>query len=125
MPLAVYVYRQANSRTDGPASVTVVNVEGPFEPTDDAPPFLLDTRNPTPASIREYARLVPAEMDAELGTWRAKRVPGAAGPMFGGSYAGATDGRFRKALGFYGAVAIHDRYETVRDAQEGTDDATS
>lgn len=43
---------------------------------------------------------------------------GVAGPMFGGNYGASSDGRFgeacRKLLGhdFYGAVPIHDRFET-------------
>jgi hypothetical protein len=34
------------------------------------------------------------------------------GPMFGGNYAATSDSRFGEAVGFYGAVPIHDRYET-------------
>jgi hypothetical protein len=34
------------------------------------------------------------------------------GPMMGGNYIASSDSRFTKAIGFYGAVPVHDRYET-------------
>lgn len=37
---------------------------------------------------------------------------GCVGWMFGGSYAESSDSRFSEMVGFYGAVAIHDRQET-------------
>lgn len=37
---------------------------------------------------------------------------GHAGWMMGGSYISTSDGRFADAIGFYGAVALHDRSET-------------
>lgn len=45
----------------------------------------------------------------------------AIGPMAGGNYAASSDSRFEEAIravtgrGFYGAVAIHDRFETQRE----------
>ena len=45
----------------------------------------------------------------------------AIGPMMGGNYAASSDSRFGEAIraatgrDFYGAVAIHDRFETQRE----------
>ena len=80
--------------------LTVVNVEGPFEPRPDAPAVILEEHVPG------CLRLVPRDLKAS-GAWA----------MFGGNYAATCDSRFRQAcetlLGhrFYGAVAIHDRVE--------------
>ena len=38
--------------------------------------------------------------------------PGGAGPMMGGTYAATSDSRFGKATGVYGAIPIHDRFES-------------
>ena len=40
------------------------------------------------------------------------------GSMMGGAYIATSDSRFREATGIYGAVALHDRFET----QEQCDD---
>lgn len=51
-------------------------------------------------------------------TWVAERPANAAGPMFGGCYVATSDSRFsdevERIVGgrFYGAVALHDRFET-------------
>lgn len=37
---------------------------------------------------------------------------GMVGPMMGGAYVGGSDSRITQAFGFYGAVALHDRFET-------------
>lgn len=37
---------------------------------------------------------------------------GVVGPMAGGCYVGTCDSRLREAIGFYGAVSLHDRFET-------------
>lgn len=37
---------------------------------------------------------------------------GSLGGMMGGCYIACSDSRFTKAAGIYGAVALHDRYET-------------
>lgn len=63
-----------------------------------------------------------AEIDpttVQASEWIPLRKPDQVGPMAGGHYAGTSDGRFsaavEKILGsrFYGAVPIHDRFETV------------
>jgi hypothetical protein len=40
------------------------------------------------------------------------------GPMMGGNLAYTPDSRWSKAVGFYGAVPIHDRYETSQQYKE-------
>jgi hypothetical protein len=81
--------------------VTVVNVPGPHEPTEDAPGVILQ-RGP-------------------LGTVNAVPVDGGGpqmiGPMMGGCYIATSDSRFSEKVrslgGSYGAIALHDRYESV------------
>ena len=43
----------------------------------------------------------------------AARPAGAVGPMFGGAFIHTSDSRFSKATGVYGAIPLHDRYETA------------
>jgi hypothetical protein len=107
MGLILSVYRNAeltgdysnNGESARFSKLTVINCEGPFEPTDDAPAVLLESH------VRGCLRLRPLSLDV-------KRVI-----MFGGNYAATSDSRFsgkcRELLGgnFYGAVAIHDRVE--------------
>jgi hypothetical protein len=89
-------------------SLTVVNIDGPFEPADDAPPVLLVEHH------RGCLSLVPAERSQGGTAWR--KVQGKHF-MMGGNYGATSDGRFsgkcETLLGhrFYGAVAIHDRVE--------------
>lgn len=109
MGLILYVYRAPDGDFTGGGisgrvkEITVVNVDGPFDPTPERPAFRLEMH------VRGCLRLVPA--DAPAG---GKSI----GPMFGGNYAATSDSRFgaacEKLLGarFYGAVAIHDRFET-------------
>lgn len=78
-----------------------------FDADEDAPAFKLVAGN-----LRGTVKLVPVGDERE---------GKGAGPMFGGNYAATSDGRFgkacRKIVGgeFYGAVAIHDRFETWKD----------
>lgn len=83
----------------GVDAVTVVNVDGPFEPMPWAPAAML-SRNAFGDPI-----IVPA--DARDGAFGE-----AVGPMMGGTYAGTSDGRFGAATGIYGAIPIHDRFES-------------
>lgn len=54
-----------------------------------------------PASINEKGEVVPRD-----GKWW----------MMGGNYGATSDGRFSRMIGgMYGAVAIHDRYETQEE----------
>lgn len=71
-----------------------------FPETEERPAFRLEKHYPG------CARLIPINIPA-----------GKAGPMFGGAFGHTSDARFTEAvedcLGqqFYGAVAIHDRFE--------------
>lgn len=106
MGLRISVFRDTASQYDctlnGVSSrytqLTVVNVDGPAEPSDDAPAVRLE-RGPMGS-----VRLVPEEA-------------GDSWTMFGGNYGSTCDSRFSRAIEsllghrFYGAVAIHDRVE--------------
>lgn len=106
MGLIVSVYRDASSNYDctnnGASSrftkLTLVNVDGPFEPSEDAPAAKL-CKGPI-----NSVNIVPVEVE---GKWT----------MFGGNYAATSDSRFSDAVSrilgfpFYGAVGIHDRVE--------------
>jgi len=86
--------------------VTAINCEGPFDPAPDRPPVILESH------VANCVRAVPVDTDG-----RPLRRPEHTGPMFGGCYVASSDSRFgekvRALLGhkFYGAVALHDRYE--------------
>lgn len=125
MGLIVSVYRnaekgmQADFTAGGLSSrygaLTVVNVDGPFDPTPERPAVALVDG---PLGTK---RLVPVLGSDEEG-WQMVQPQGHVGPMMGGNYAGTSDSRWGRAVGFYGAVAIHDRYETVeRYAQLSSD----
>jgi len=106
MGLRVNVYRAAGRDcTNGGVSskydtLTVVNADGPFDPSDDAPAAKL--------LIGPYdtIRLVPVELD-EQNVW----------VMFGGNLASTSDSRFGEAIEklggdrFAAAVNIFDRVE--------------
>lgn len=77
--------------------VTLIDVPGPSEPGEDAPACRLVRRN---IGGKVVVSAVPVE------------TPGGVGPMMGGCYIATSDSRFREAVGFYGAVALHDRWET-------------
>lgn len=130
MGLRVSVYRQAENEfsrswpcdttnggiTSRYSDLCVVNVEGPFEPTDDCPAVML-----VKGALRTVI-LVPAELIMP-GEWLP--VPGNtkeyAGPMFGGNYAATSDSRFSEAIhalgcdNSYMAVPVHDRFDTWAD----------
>ena len=81
----------------GKRYVTLVNVPGPSTPAPDAPPARLESNafgNPIVVSVI--------------------RPPGMVGPMAGGTFAYSSDSRFGEAVGIYGAVPIHDRFEDAR-----------
>lgn len=108
MGLMVFVYRPANfpDCTNGGVSyrydtLTLVNVPGPFEPSENAPAAWL-----VPGNLPKTAKIVVVDPKEEK-RWH----------MFGGNYAGSSDGRFDDALfrltgGWHQCLApIHDRYE--------------
>lgn len=114
MGLLVNVYRTGitdctnsgiSSRTD---QLCLMNVDGPFEPSERALPAMLVKNH------GNTVKIVPCWAGiSDHGEW----YPTEAHVMMGGNYAASSDSRFSKAvedlLGhrFYGAVAIHDRVE--------------
>lgn len=113
MGIRINVYRfPLGDCTNGGVSgrhttLTVVNCEGPFNPTPDAPPVYLHSHH------RGCLRIVPAAMGPN-GKW----LPIHGHWMMGGNFGHTSDSRFvekcRELLDtdyFYGAVAIHDRRE--------------
>ena len=77
----------------------LTNVEGPWEPGDDAPAAKL-----MPGNLPGTLKIVPDEV---ANNWH----------MMGGNYAATSDSRFTEACKnlldgkFYGAVPVHDRVE--------------
>ena len=107
MGLLVDVYRSAGSDcTNGGISsrydsLCVMNVDGPFEPSERACAVMLVNGSYGSKHIRP-AKLVAGEWVADRDKWY----------MAGGNFAATSDSRFSEfsdAVGFYGAVAIHDR----------------
>lgn len=84
-------------------TVTVENIPGPFEPSDDAPAAVL-TRNALGNPV-----ITPRDLPVNM-----------AGPMFGGTYAASSDSRYARAAGIYGALPVHDRFETYQRLEELT-----
>lgn len=82
---------------------------GPFTPDDDAPAAVLVYRN------MGDERLVHVEPLHERGE-------GFTPYMAGGGYAGTSDSRFRRLVGFYGAVSVHDYAETWKHYDSMTRD---
>ena len=100
MGLRVDIYRntyqsQLNAFA-GVVEITVVNVPGPFEPTRTAP----------------AARLIPGHGPGQVIVVPAEQPAGMVGPMFGGAFAYTSDSRWFEAAKMYGAVPVHDRFET-------------
>jgi hypothetical protein len=92
-------------------ALCLVNVDGPFDPSESAPAAMLVKGN-----LRGTVRIVPAvKVEISSGDMPEYTTPGR--PMMGGNYAATSDSRFSDACEkitgatFYGAVAIHDRYE--------------
>jgi hypothetical protein len=90
-------YRSSKCLLAHADKVTLVNVEGPFEPSDGRPAALLVD------GPRGSKNIKPATRDAK-GGWVIAPGRFAAG----GSYVATTDTRFGEAVGFYGAVSLHD-----------------
>lgn len=125
MGLTADIYKsQGRSFSNGGLServdrVTLVNVDGPFEPTDDAPAAMLVAGNLAGCAKVVAAEWLDVEGHSKGGGWIEKRGAGA-GPMMGGCYVETSDERFREAVRALtgeargGPVALHDRYETVK-----------
>ena len=81
-------------------SLCIVNIDGPFEPSERNPAAILVNGSYGSKHIRP-AKLVAGEWIADRDKWY----------MAGGNFAATSDSRFSDAVGFYGAVSIHDRTE--------------
>jgi hypothetical protein len=107
MGLIVSVYTNAGSGSDHSMNgvtnrfnrLCVINVDGPFDPSDDCPAVLLEQ-----GALDGTAVLRPVEAGDN---WT----------MFGGNFAATSDSRFHYAIEnitgnrFYGAIPVHDRIE--------------
>lgn len=108
MGLIINVYRAVdwpdcsrNGLSNQFAELTVVNVEGPFEPNAQRPACWL-----VPGHIPHSAHLVVVDPEGDDKRWF----------MMGGNYAGTSDSRFNEAVQQLtgarpGVVAVHDRHE--------------
>jgi hypothetical protein len=107
--IRVQVVRSKYGSNDGPDQYTLIHpdLEGPSEPTHHAPALVLNLR------VIGGDPILSAEPVSCPGD-RLKMV----GPMMGGNFVHTSDSRVsdlvRKLLGhrFYGAIALHDRWET-------------
>lgn len=121
MGLTAYVYRSdlgdcsAGGISGKVNRVTVVNVEGPSEPSDEAPAVML-----VPGNLRGTAKVVAAWVVSGNGDYAPAAPADMVGPMMGGTYVGTSDSRFcsavEKLTGSRGGIApLHDRYEVYRE----------
>lgn len=111
MGLLISVYRNplgdctANGISSNASSLCVVNVDGPFEPSEDSPAVKLVRAD---FSFGSMLRLIPVDTDgAPVGS-----------PMFGGNLGATSDSRFGRACESLSgssfsidSVKIFDRYE--------------
>jgi hypothetical protein len=80
--------------------VTLINLDGPFAPTPEAPAALV-----VDGHLRGTKRIVPTTyLDGE---WLRLVLGNYQGPLGNGEYVNSSDGRFN----FGGPVTLHDRYE--------------
>lgn len=98
MGLIVDIFRCSNYDSKlnafyGKSSVTVVNIPGPFNPSEDAPAARLATNAYGNFIIKPVEKMEHKHY------------------MFGGTFAHASDSRFSESVKIYGAVPIHDRCE--------------
>lgn len=120
MGLLVSVYRNssmdctANGISSRVVNLTLVNVDGPFEPTENAPAAFLVK------GALDSVIIVPAVEVSNHDLLEDKSKKGyiqETRSMFGGNFGSTSDSRFSNAVAkilghrFYGAVPIHDRIE--------------
>lgn len=105
MGLLVSIYRSDYDSSAnvfyGMEKICVVNIEGPFKPTDEMPAAVLDTNSVGQKIIRPFGE-----------------VPSGYYQMAGGTFASSSDSRFSEAIGLYGAIPIHDRREAYATYEE-------
>jgi hypothetical protein len=110
--LTVNVFRSSYNSSlnvfENAHKLTIVNVDGPFEATPEAPAAMLVRGN-----LRGTVKVVPA-VQMPSGEY----IPEQGHTMFCGAYVATSDSRWGEAVEkitgsrFYGAVALHDRVET-------------
>ncbi len=86
---------------NGFRNLTIVNLDGPFDPSETAP-----------AALLVNGKIIQAGRDSNE-RWELKRWYGYMGAMFGGKFAYSSDGRFPSSF----PLPIHDRYETAELAE--------
>lgn len=99
MGLLVNIYRSdydsALNAFHGKKRICVVNIPGPFSPSEDMPAARLEKKGKNCVIIPEA------------------EVPEGKTPyMSGGTFASSSDSRFSQATDMYAAIPIHDRCET-------------
>jgi hypothetical protein len=114
MGLLVDVYRcslgdcTANGISSTATALCLVNVDGPFDPSEKHPAALLVRGNGN-----GLLKIVPAMFSKNTMSW----VRDGRWEIMGGNYASTSDSRFHRAVEniiqtpSYGAVPIHDRFE--------------
>ena len=132
-------YRSKLSLFDGVDQLTIVNLDGPSEPRTGAPAALLVDGN-LPGILKVVAAkqwfgycpehvsvglidgdLPPSGCPGCKSDWLPVAPFDQIGPMFGGTFAGTSDSRWASATKYCGAVAIHDRFESVEDYKTYSD----
>lgn len=119
MGLNVSVYRSnLGDCTNGGVSeranrLCIVNIEGPFEPSDEAPAVILTVNSLGNPILKPATQRIREENGNEIFDYVEDE---SAWFMFGGNYAACSDSRFGEAVRrhtprFYGALPIHDRAE--------------
>ncbi len=110
MGLIVHIYRDTgmDCTLDGISKLfdylTVVNVEGPFEPEEKRPAVMIVDDKP---NGKPYPKLVPATWNDVKGEW----VRSEGWYMAGGNYGATSDSRFKAEGMVHDILPIHDRIE--------------
>lgn len=113
MGLLAQIYRTASENAAGydhsngglsseVEKVTVVNMEGPFKPSDEAPAVIVEYGAMGSVRALPFRR----KTHFEPGTF--------VGPMHGGTFIWTSDSRFRLTGQRLDPVALHDRFELVK-----------
>jgi hypothetical protein len=122
MGLSVSIYKDGGkSFSNGGVSTfmdegVIVNIDGPSSDPDNVHRAALML---VPGAYGT-ARVVPAVPTPD-GGWTEERRLRSVGPMMGGCYVATSDSRFTEAVEkitgtkFYGAVPLHDRFETTAE----------
>lgn len=102
--------------------VTVVNAPGASEPSEEAPAVML-VRGAYPGLVRAVEAELLDGRSPNGPDWAERRSATLVGPMFGGCYVAGNSAITELAEAitrapFYGAIALHDRWETAAQYAE-------